>query len=97
MQGGGHGVPGYAVCEDGVMIDLTPMKGVWVDPAATARRAQGGVTWGEFDRETQAFGLAMTGAASRRTGIAGLTLGSGGGWIERKFGLTATTCCRRRS
>ena len=88
VKGGGHAVPGYAVCEDGLMIDLTPMKGIWVDPRRKVARAQAGVTWGEFDRETQQFGLAVTGGRHPTTGIAGLTLGSGSGWLERKLGLT---------
>lgn len=88
VRGGGHSVPGYAVCEGGIVIDLTPMKGIWVEPDARTARAQAGVTWGEFDRETQAFGLATTGGRVTHTGIAGLTLGSGSGWLERKYGLT---------
>ena len=88
VRGGGHSVPGYAVCEGGIVIDLSPMKGIWVDPESRVARAQAGVTWGEFDRETQAFGLATTGGRVTHTGIAGLTLGSGSGWLERKFGLT---------
>lgn len=88
VRGGGHSVPGYGVCEGGIVIDLTPMKGIWVDPDARTARAQAGVTWGEFDRETQVFGLATTGGRVTHTGIAGLTLGSGSGWLERKFGLT---------
>jgi hypothetical protein len=88
VKAGGHSVPGYASCDDGIVIDLTPMKGVFVDPAARTARAAGGVTWGEFDRETQAFGLATTGGRITTTGIAGLTLGSGSGWLERKFGFT---------
>ncbi len=88
VRGGGHSVPGYAVCEGGIVIDLSPMKGVWVDPAARTARAQAGATWGEFDRETQQFGLAVTGGRVTHTGIAGLTLGSGSGWLERRYGLT---------
>ncbi len=88
VRGGGHSVPGYAVCEGGIVIDLSPMKGIWVDPEARTARAQAGVTWGEFDRETQQFGLATTGGRVTHTGIAGLTLGSGSGWLERKYGLT---------
>jgi FAD/FMN-containing dehydrogenase len=88
VRGGGHGVTGNAVCDGGLMLDLAPMKGVFVDPAARRAVAQGGVTWGEFDRETQAFGLATTGGRVTTTGIAGLTLGSGSGWLERKFGFT---------
>jgi FAD/FMN-containing dehydrogenase len=88
IRAGGHSVPGYSSCDDGIVIDLTPMKGVFVDPAARTARAAGGVTWGEFDRETQAFGLATTGGRITTTGIAGLTLGSGSGWTERTFGFT---------
>jgi FAD/FMN-containing dehydrogenase len=88
VKAGGHGVPGYATCEDGIVIDVSPMKGVFVDPAARTARAAAGVTWGEFDRETQAFGLATTGGRITTTGVAGLTLGSGSGWLERRFGFT---------
>jgi len=88
VRGGGHSVPGYSTCDDGVVIDLTGMKGVFVDPAARTARAAGGVTWGEFDRETQVFGLATTGGRITTTGIAGLTLGSGSGWTERTYGFT---------
>jgi FAD/FMN-containing dehydrogenase len=88
VRGGGHSVPGYAVCEGGIVIDLSPMNGVWVDPDTHTARAQAGVTWGEFDRETQQFSLATTGGRVTHTGIAGLTLGSGSGWLERKLGLT---------
>jgi FAD/FMN-containing dehydrogenase len=88
VRGGGHSVPGYATCDGGIVIDLSPMKGVWVDPEARTIRAQAGLTWGEFDRETQHFGLAVTGGRVTHTGIAGQTLGSGSGWLERKYGLT---------
>ncbi|MCA1730865.1 MAG: FAD-binding oxidoreductase [Actinobacteria bacterium] len=88
VRGGGHSVPGYGVCDGGIVINLTPMKGIWVDPDARTARAQAGVTWGEFDRETQEFGLAVTGGRVTHTGISGLTLGSGSGWLERKLGLT---------
>ncbi len=88
VRGGGHSVPGYGVCDGGIVIDLTPMKGIWVDPDARTARAQAGATWGEFDRETQQFGLATTGGRVTHTGIAGLTLGSGSGWLERKLRLT---------
>jgi FAD/FMN-containing dehydrogenase len=88
VRGGGHGVPGYATCEGGVMVDLSTMNGVLVDPAARTARAQGGATWGTFDRETQVFGLATTGGRISTTGIGGLTLGSGSGWLERAFGYT---------
>ena len=88
VRSGGHSVPGYAVCDGGIVIDLSPMKGMWVDPDARTARAQTGLTWGEFDRETQMFGLATTGGRITTTGIGGQTLGSGSGWLERKFGLT---------
>jgi FAD/FMN-containing dehydrogenase len=88
VRGGGHSVPGYASTEGGIVIDLRDMNGVWVDPAARTGRAQGGATWGKFDRETQAFGLATTGGRITTTGLGGLTLGSGSGWLERKFGWT---------
>jgi FAD/FMN-containing dehydrogenase len=88
VRGGGHSIPGHSTCDDGIVIDLSPMKGVRVDPVARTARAQGGVTWGEFDRETQAFGLATTGGQITHTGIAGLTLGGGVGWLMRKHGLT---------
>ncbi len=87
VRGGGHNVTGNAVCDGGLMIDLSPMKGVRVDPVARTVRAQGGVTWGELDHETQAFGLATTGGQISTTGIAGLTLGGGLGWLMRKCGL----------
>lgn len=87
VRGGGHGVPGFAVCDSGLMIDLSPMKSIRVDPIRRAARAEGGVTWGEFDHETQAFGLATTGGTVGRTGIAGLTLGGGHGFLMRKYGL----------
>ena len=86
VRGGGHNVAGNAVCDDGIVIDLSGMKGVQVDPDAGTARARPGVTWGEFDRETQLFGLATTGGFVATTGIAGLTLGGGIGWLARKHG-----------
>jgi FAD/FMN-containing dehydrogenase len=86
VRGGGHNVAGKAVCDDGIVIDLSGMKGVRVDPDAGTARARPGVTWGEFDRETQLFGLATTGGFVASTGIAGLTLGGGIGWLARKHG-----------
>jgi FAD/FMN-containing dehydrogenase len=86
VYGGGHAVTGAAVVDGGVCIDLRGMKGISVDPAARTVRAEGGVQWGEFDAATQAFGLGVTGGRHPDTGIAGLTLGSGSGWLERKFG-----------
>ena len=88
VRGGGHNIAGSAVCEGGVMIDLTPMKSVHVDPGARTARVQPGVTLGEFDREAQAFGLVTPTGINSTTGIAGLTLGGGFGWVSRKFGLT---------
>lgn len=88
VRGGGHNVAGTAVCDDGVVIDLSPMKGMWVDPHARTARAQPGLLWGEFDHETQRFGLATPGGIVTHTGIAGLTLGGGLGWLMRRYGLT---------
>jgi FAD/FMN-containing dehydrogenase len=88
VHGGGHSAPGYPVCEGGVMIDVSPMKGVRVDPEARTAWARAGLNWGELDRERQAFGLAVTGGRIPDTGVAGLTLGAGSGWIERKYGFT---------
>jgi FAD/FMN-containing dehydrogenase len=88
VRGGGHSIPGKAVCDGGLMIDLSLMKGIRVDPAARTADAQPGLTWGEFDRETQAFGLATTGGVVTTTGIAGLTLGGGLGWLMPKHGLS---------
>ena len=87
VRGGGHGVPGFAVCDGGLMIDLSRMKSVRVDPVTRTARAEGGCTWGDFDHETQAFGLATTGGIARPTGIAGLTLGGGHGYLMRTYGL----------
>jgi FAD/FMN-containing dehydrogenase len=89
IKGGGHGVNGHAVCDDGIMLDLSPMKRIDVDPEALVARAQAGVNWGEFDAATQAHGLATTGGRVRTTGIAGLTLGAGSGWLERMYGYTS--------
>lgn len=88
VRGGGHSISGHGVCDDGLVMDLSPMKGVWVDPARRTALVQAGVTWGELDRETQKFGLAVTGGRVSSTGVSGLTLGSGSGWLERKYGLT---------
>ena len=87
VRGGGHNVAGKALCDDGLVIDLSGMKRMQVDPAARRVRAEAGLTWGEFDRETQHHGLATTGGFISTTGIAGLTLGGGLGWLMRKHGL----------
>jgi FAD/FMN-containing dehydrogenase len=89
VRAGGHSVAGWCVCDGGLVVDLSLMKGVRTDPDTRRATAQAGVNWGEFDRETQAFGLATTGGRVTSTGIAGLTLGSGSGWLERRYGLTA--------
>ena len=87
VRGGGHSAPGYGTNDDGMVIDLSPMKGIRVDPDRRTVRAEGGVLWRELDRETQIFGLATTGGTVSNTGIAGLTLGGGLGWLMGKHGL----------
>lgn len=89
VHGGGHGVSGHAVCDHGLMIDLRPMKGIEIDVERRRACVQSGLTWAEFDAATQRHGLAVTGGRLSTTGIAGLTLGSGSGWLERKLGVTA--------
>jgi FAD/FMN-containing dehydrogenase len=84
---GGHSVAGKGVCDDGVLIDLAGMKGVHVDPKARVAWANGGVLWGEFDRETQLFGLATPGGRMTTTGVGGFTLGGGYAWLSGKHGL----------
>lgn len=88
VRGGGHGVAGLAVTDGGLMIDLASMKGIRVDPARRTVWAQGGVTWKEFNRAAAGHGLATTGGVVSSTGIAGLTLGGGEGWLMSKYGLT---------
>jgi FAD/FMN-containing dehydrogenase len=87
VRGGGHNVAGRALVDGGMVIDLSHLKGIGVDPTRRTIRAEGGVTWGELDCETQAFGLATTGGLVSTTGIAGFTLGGGLGWLMRTYGL----------
>src|ERR671934_872318 len=88
VRSGGHSFPGLSVADDALLIDLGQMKGIRVDPHARTARAQAGVLLGELDRETQQFGLAVPAGIVTHTGLAGLTLGGGIGWIMRKYGLT---------
>src|SRR5205809_1341565 len=88
VRGGGHSVPGFGTCEGGVVIDLSGMRGVRVDPASATARAEGGATWGDFNAATYPFGSATTGGIISTTGVAGLTLGGGIGYLARGFGLS---------
>src|SRR5260221_4426749 len=88
VRGGGHNVAGFGVCDDGIVIDVSGMKRIEVDAVARTALAQSGLTWGEFDKATQAHALATTGGLVTTTGIAGFTLGGGIGWRMRKHGLT---------
>jgi FAD/FMN-containing dehydrogenase len=89
VRAGGHNVAGLASADDSIMIDLSKMRAVYVDPKTRTARVEGGATWGDVDRETQLFGLATPGGIISTTGVAGLTLGGGFGWLSRKHGLTA--------
>ena len=88
VRGGGHNVAGSALCDDGMVIDLSGMRGIHVDASQKLARVQGGATWGDLDRETQVFGLAAPGGVVSTTGVAGLTLGGGLGWLRKKYGLS---------
>ena len=87
IKGGGHHVAGHALCDDGLVIDLSPMKGIRVDPVQNRALTQTGLTWADFDHETQTWGLACTGPIVSMTGVPGFTLGGGYGWLHRKLGL----------
>jgi FAD/FMN-containing dehydrogenase len=94
IRGGGHSVAGFSCVDDGIVLDMRAMKGIRVDPERRTVRAQAGLAWGELDRETQAFGLAVTGGRVTTTGIVGFTLGTGSGWLERKYGFAADNVLR---
>lgn len=89
VRGGAHSIAGFSTCDGGIVIDLSAMKGARVDPAQRRVVAQPGLTWGDLDRETQAFGLAVPGGLVSTTGIAGFTLGGGVGWLVRRHGLSS--------
>lgn len=87
VRGGGHSVAGLSVCDGGTLIDLSAMKGIHVDPSSRRVRAQAGVLWGEYNRAAHAYGLATTGGVVSTTGVAGLTLGGGIGWLMPRYGM----------
>src|SRR5258708_2687818 len=88
VRGGGHNIAGSAVCDDGLVIDLSPMKSVRVDAATRRAYVEPGATLGDFDHEAQAFGLATPLGINSTTGVSGLTLGGGFGWLSRKYGMS---------
>ena len=94
VRGGGHNVAGRSTIDGGLLLDLSLMSGVQVDPRHRIARAQGGSTWGQFNRETQLYALATTGGVVSTTGIAGLTLGGGLGWLMGDTASQSTTCNR---
>jgi len=87
VRGGGHNAAGFGTCDGGLVIDLSPVKGIRPDLKRGTARVGGGATWGDLDRETQVFGLAVPGGIVSSTGIAGLTLGGGQGWLRRTYGM----------
>jgi FAD/FMN-containing dehydrogenase len=89
IRGGGHSIPGFSTVDGGIVLDLSPMKGIRVDPARRTVTADAGCTWKDLDAETQQFGLAVTGGLVSSTGIAGFTTGGGIGWLMRKYGLAS--------
>jgi FAD/FMN-containing dehydrogenase len=88
IRGGGHSVAGFATCDNGLVLDLSSMKGIRVDPRTHTARAEAGCTWGDFDHATHAFGMATPGGVLSTTGVSGLTLGGGFGHLSRKYGLS---------
>ena len=94
IRAGGHSVAGFSAVDDGIVLDMRSMRGIRVDPDARTVRAQAGLDWGAFDRETIAFGLAVTGGRVTSTGVVGFTLGTGSGWLERKLGFAADNLIR---
>lgn len=97
VRGGGHSIPGFSTCDDGLVLDLAPMRGIRVDPHRRTARAEGGCTWAEVDHATHAFGLATTGGIVSTTGIGGLTLGGGSATWPAGAAWPSTTSSPRTS